>query len=180
LAIVSEEEKIHYIPQIEESYQTGNEFERFFMDTTSSNRQSHDWNIGTQTKFKTSTLALKYSGYYSLNKPVYSSFMQYTSNSCQENFDIQRDGKYKEQQHLVTLDYSAEFDSNNNLRITADYLYQNSKDNSQALENSIESEKQTYWDFQGKYNIYSLLTEYEHSFSKSIKLITGMRYSHVI
>lgn len=168
-----------YSKQIEESYQTGNEFERFFMDTTSSNRQSHDWNIGTQTKFKTSTLALKYSGYYSLNKPVYSSFMQYTSNSCQENFNIQRDGKYKEQQHLVTLDYSAEFDSNNNLRITADYLYQNSKDNSHALENSIESEKQTYWDFQGKYNIYSLLTEYEHSFSKSIKLITGMRYSHV-
>lgn len=97
------------------------------MDTTSSNRQSHDWNIGTQTKFKTSTLALKYSGYYSLNKPVYSSFMQYTSNSCQENFDIQRDGKYKEQQHLVTLDYSAEFDSNNNLRITADYLYQTAR-----------------------------------------------------
>lgn len=34
-------------------------------------------------------------------------------------------------------------------------------------------------DFQGKYNIYSLLTEYEHSFSNSVKLSAGARYSHV-
>ena len=168
-----------YSEQIEENFQEGNLFERAFMDTTVSYRQSHDWHIGTQSKLKNGTLNLKYSGYCSSNKPEYLSFMQYASSTDRENFNIQRAGRYKEQQHLATLDYSVELKSKNPLRITADYLNQCNKDNSRATESSIDSDKQTILDFQGKYNIYSLLTEYEHRFNNSISLSMGARYSNV-
>lgn len=168
-----------YSEQMEENLQTDNTFERVFNDTTVSYRKSHDWHIGIQSKLGAGTLSLKYSGYYSSNKPEYSSFMQYTSAVGIENFNIQRTGKYKEQQHLATLDYLIELKSKNTLRITTDYLYQHNKDNSCASESSANSEKLTLLDFNGKYNIYSLLAEYEHCFNNSIKLSTGMRYSNV-
>lgn len=167
-----------YSKQIEENFQTGNAFERVFMDTTFSNRCSHDWHIGTQSKLKTGTLNMKYSGYCSSNKPEYLSSMQYASIG-RENFDIQRTGKYEEQQHVATLDYLVDLKSKNTLRITADYLNQYNKDNGNATESSINSEKRTILNFQGRYNIYSLLTEYEHRFSNFVKLSVGARYSHV-
>ena len=107
---------------------------------------------------------MKYSGYCSSNKPEYLSSVQYTSIS-RENFDIQRTGKYEEQQHVATLDYLVDLKSKNTLRITADYLNQYNKDNGNATESSINSEKRTILNFQGRYNIYSLLTEYEHRFT---------------
>lgn len=168
-----------YSEQTEESLQADNSFERVFMDTTVSRRQSHDWHIGAQSKFLAGTLSLKYSGYYSTNEPDYLSFMQYASATGSEDFNIQRTGKYREQQHLVTLDYSVELNPKNMLRITTDYLHQYNKDNSRATESSINSDKRTTLDFQGKYNIYSLLAEYEHSFNSSIKLSVGARYSNV-
>lgn len=168
-----------YSEQTEENFQTDNAFERVFNDTTVSCRKSHDWHIGVQSKLGGGTLSLKYSGYYSSNEPEYSSFMQYTSAAGREGFIIQRTGRYKEQQHLVTLDYLVELKPGNTLRITTDYLHQYNKDNSQASEMSADSGKLTFLDFEGKYNIYSVLAEYEHCFGNSFKLSTGMRYSNV-
>ena len=168
-----------YSKQTEENLQADNTFERVFMDTTVSRRQSHDWHIGTQSKLKAGTLTLRYSGYYSSNTPGYFSFMQYVSTDSEEDFNIRKTGKYKERQHLATLDYMVKLKSENTFRITADYLNQYSKDNNIATEYSVNSDKQTLLDFQGKYNIYSLLTEYGHRFGKSVNLSVGARYSHV-
>ncbi len=75
--------------------------------------------------------------------------MRYASAAGKGGFDIRRSGEYKERQHLATLDYLVEFKPENSLRITADYLNQYSKDNSLATENSIGSEKRTFWIFKG-------------------------------
>lgn len=168
-----------YSEQTEESFLTDNAFNRSFQDTTFSDRQSHDWQIGTQTKLGPGTLNLRYTGYYSSNRPDYLSFMRYASLGEQEDVDIHRTGKYAEQQHLATIDYLVEFNTKDIFRVTGDYLYQYDKDRSNAAERSAKAEKRTDLDFQGRYNIYSLLTEYEHRFSESAKLLAGIRYSHV-
>lgn len=168
-----------YSEQTEESFQPGNVFERAFTDTTFSNRMSHDWRIGTQSKLKTGTLNLKYTGYCSSNKPVYNSLMHHVSSAGQESLDILRTGKYMERQHLATLDYQVELTQEGILRVTADYLNQYSKDSSHATESSTDTEKRTDLDFHGRYNICSLLAEYVHSFGSLFKLSAGARYSHV-
>lgn len=168
-----------YSVQTEENFQTDNVFKQFFTDTTFSNRVSHDWHIGTQSKLKTGILNWKYSGYSSSNKPVYNSDMQHVSASIQEDYDIFRTGKYREKQHLTTLDYQVEMAKKNILRITTDYLYQCRKNNSHATETSEGFEKLTNQAARSTYRIYSLLAEYEHPFGDLIKLSIGTRYSHV-
>lgn len=103
----------------------------------------NDWHIGTQSKLKTGTLNMKYSGYCSSNKPEYLSSMQYASIG-RENFDIQRTGKYEEQQHVADIRLSGCLKSKNTLRITADYLNQYNKDKGNATESSINSEKRLF------------------------------------
>lgn len=167
-----------YSKQIEENLHPDNTYEQFFTDTTFSNRTSHDWHIGTQSNLNTGILNMKYTGYCSFNNPIYNSHMQRVYTVSQENFDILRTSKYK-QQHLATLDYQFKMTKENILRITGDYLFQHSKDNGHATEYFTQKEKQTNLDFQNTYHIYSFLTKYEHKFGNLINLSVGSRYSHV-
>lgn len=168
-----------YSEQTEENFQPDNQFERSFTDTTYSCRQSHDWHIGTQSKINAGTLGVIYSGYYSSNKPEHSSFMQNKSAAGNESLTILSAGKYAEQQHLVTLDYMLEFNPHNTFRVTADYLNQKTEDDTHASESFEHTNKYTILNFHGKYDIYSVLSEYEHSFSDVFKLSAGARYSYV-
>ena len=154
-----------YSKQIEENFQTGNAFERVFMDITFSNRCSHDWHIGTQSKLKTGTLNMKYSGYCSSNKPEYLSSMQYTSIS-RENFDIQRTGKYEEQQHVATLEYEHRFSNFVKLSVGARYSHVYNKNNSK--ENDIS----TFYNL--RENRYALYAEGNFQWQK-IVILLGLR-----
>ena len=168
-----------YSKQIEENLYPDNIFKSSFTDTTFSNRISHDWHIGTQSNLKTGTLNLKYTGYCSLNSPIYNSHMKHANNNLQEDLDILQTAKYKELQHQATLDYKIEMTKEDILRITGDYLFQNTKDNGLTTEKSTIAEKQTNLDFQNTYHIYSLMAKYEHDFGNVIRISVGSRYSYV-
>lgn len=167
-----------YSIQQEESFQPKESFYTLFQDTTYSQRTSHDWSVRLHRKIKRSSLSLEYSGYYSINTPVYNSLMQ---TDKQASFLIYQTGTYKERQHALSLDYSLTLSKENTLKVTTDYLHQTTKDKSNTTETALTSreQKHTPTDFTGKYDILSFLTEYTHVFSEKVNLLAGARYSNV-
>ena len=168
-----------YTEQKEENLQPNNTCSQSFLDTTYSNRMSHDWHIGTQSQFKKSTLNFNYAGYYSSNSPIYNSLTHRISSIGQEDIDILRTGIYKECQHLITVDYETELTQKGVLRFTTDYLSQHRKDDTYVTEYSTDLEKHSNLKFRGRYNIYSFLVNYDISLYDLFKLTVGTRYSNV-
>lgn len=170
-----------YTEQFEKNLHAENHFERNIIDTLFSDRMSHDWGIGAYREFDKSTLGIKYSGFYSTNSPEYNSTFYNKTISENEHWNVSQFGKYKEFQNMLSLDYLVKLTSKDHLNITTDYLYREVSSNSSTSESSMKSEenKNTYDNFNGKNNIYSFLSEYEHSFNDSIKFNLGFRYSYV-
>lgn len=172
-----------YSIQQEESFQPDYYFKNIFTDTIFDRRLSHDWSANLYRKMKKHSISLEYTGYFSTNTPRYNSLMlsdkQIDNND--EQFVICQNGKYKEYQNILSLDYSFSINKKNLLRITTDYLLQTTKDKSHTAEISLTSEeqKQTITDFTGKYNLFSALAEYTHTLNHRIVFLAGSRYSYV-
>lgn len=170
-----------YSEQFEENLRPENIFEHAFSDTLISDRMSHDWSAGVHHEIGKSDFGIEYSGFYSTNSPLYNSLMHSAGKSGNEAWSIFQNGRYRELQNMLSFDYSIDFTSCNVLRVTADYLNRRVGNNSLTSERAAATgeQKHTILDFIGKNNIYSFLTEYGHSFSETVKIIAGFRYSHV-